>query len=214
MSDVESLVKTPISDLINPEVVKNILSNPPFVFVDGVVNTRDLGGLAIASPPTERLLELSKSGNTLVVRSGKLFRSAELNAIRPDGVSTLKKLNVGTVFDLRSLSEVREYAGLPQIESPDPREGLPVFLEEPENGAIKVIHVPLVDVVRLGREEKMAMLLKYGEGDGAFARAYEEILVSGTKSFGSILRYIDDQAREQDGKACLWNCHGESANTL
>ncbi|CCA67524.1 hypothetical protein PIIN_01353 [Serendipita indica DSM 11827] len=207
MYDIETIAKTPINDIIDPEIVKDIITNPPFVVVDGVVNTRDLGGLSITSPPTDRLLELSKSGSRLVVRSGKLFRSAGLNAIRPKGIKTLNELNIGTVFDLRSIAEVREYAGLPEVDSPDPREGLPLFLEEPENGGIQVTHVPLVDIVRLGREEKMAILLKYGEGEGAYARAYEEILTDGKKSFGSILRYIADQAKGQEGKACLWNCH-------
>lgn len=71
-----------------------ILSTPPFVQVEGVVNIRDVGGYPIASTPGR------------FVRPKIVFRSGEPSRITESGRSQLNAFTIKTVFDLRSAIEV------------------------------------------------------------------------------------------------------------
>jgi protein-tyrosine phosphatase len=101
------------------------------VALSGTANSRDIGGLATVDGAR--------------VRSGRLFRSASLQAITADGVDTLlRQLGVRTIIDLRSSEEaVDEGRGLLAKES------------------LCYVNVPLVDLHRPSEGEAHAVLGQY-----------------------------------------------------
>lgn len=92
MADAAALLKlseTDVSQEITKEQYIPVLTNPPFVFVDGTFNTRDIG-LVPGSP----------------IRSDFAFRSGALARLTDNGRAVLEgKLGVKRVFDLRSPEE-------------------------------------------------------------------------------------------------------------
>lgn len=59
---------------LDPAYVADVLSNPPFVTIDGVINVRDLGSYPSTSHP----------GHT--TKPNYLYRSAELSRITKEGL--------------------------------------------------------------------------------------------------------------------------------
>ncbi|KAI1483038.1 protein-tyrosine phosphatase-like protein [Daldinia eschscholtzii] len=92
MADPAALLKlaeTDVSQEITKEQYIPVLTNPPFVFLDGTFNTRDVG-LVPGSP----------------VRSNFFFRSGALARLTDNGKAVLEgKLGVKRIFDLRSPEE-------------------------------------------------------------------------------------------------------------
>jgi hypothetical protein len=219
-SQLEAILKTPILEPIDPETTKRILSSPPFVQVPGVANIRGLGGLPI-------------SNSTSTVRHGILFRSANLNHITPAGTDKLKELGIGTVFDLRTVAEIkRDSATTQAVSSTLPNtspetiiadsnanetksapqgqgsikfndEGLPDLSDH----GIQTIHNPLEDIQTLSKEETMKMLAMYGKGEEGFLTGYERILSIGGPGYGKILRHLLEESTKDQPKGCLWDCH-------
>ncbi|KAI0153848.1 tyrosine phosphatase [Pestalotiopsis sp. NC0098] len=70
------------------------LPSPPFIFVEGIPNFRDIGGYPIADQPGK------------VVREGIVFRSSEPSKVTEAGVAKLQALRVTDVYDLRSRQEI------------------------------------------------------------------------------------------------------------
>ncbi|KAI1167733.1 protein-tyrosine phosphatase-like protein [Nemania serpens] len=88
-ADLVKLAETDVIDALTPEQFGPVLSSPPFVFVEGTFNTRDLG-LVPDSP----------------LRASYAFRSGSLTAVTDNGKAALTgKLGVKRVFDLRSPEE-------------------------------------------------------------------------------------------------------------
>ncbi|KAI1440560.1 protein-tyrosine phosphatase-like protein [Annulohypoxylon stygium] len=92
MADAAALLKLAETD-VSQEITKDqyipILTQPPFVFVDGTFNTRDIG-LVPGSP----------------LKPGYVFRSGALAQLSDNGKAVLGgKLGVKRVFDLRSPEE-------------------------------------------------------------------------------------------------------------
>ncbi|KAG6888906.1 hypothetical protein C0992_007145 [Termitomyces sp. T32_za158] len=103
---------------LDPAYVTEVLSRPPFVTIDGVINVRDLG------------LYPSDTNPGQMTRPRLLYRSAELSGISKEGEKQLKALNISKVFDLRSDTEIRKY-NTPQPEINDVEVAhIPVFQKE------------------------------------------------------------------------------------
>jgi len=60
-------------DPLDPSYVQEVLSKPPFVTLEGVINVRDLGNYA------------STIERGHITKPGYLFRSAELSSITGEG---------------------------------------------------------------------------------------------------------------------------------
>lgn len=220
-AQLETILKTPVLEAIDPEITKKVLSSPPFVQVPGVTNVRGLGGLPISS-------------SSSTIRPGILFRSANLNHITSAGADRLKELGIGTIFDLRTVAEIRrDQASSQAISSPVPnaspetiiansnasadegnsaaQRGIKVRdngLPDLSDRGVQVIHNPLEDIQTLTKEETMKIFAVYGKGEQGFLEGYERILSIGGPSYGKILRYLLEQSKQDEPKGCLWDCHG------
>jgi hypothetical protein len=199
--ELSTILNTSILEPIDATTVARLVAAPPFVTIPGVANVRDLGGL----PVMNHLPIGNHKEKPLQVRTGRLLRSAQLNLITPEGREKLRSLNVGVIFDLRTVAEVRKYGGvLP--EDTDPSAGLLDFTEE----GVELYNIPMMDIKKFTPEEQMEMHIKYTRDDDGFLKKYEEMLGIGGKSFGTIMKYILQQTRlGDDGKACIWHCYSE-----
>jgi hypothetical protein len=84
--------------------VQNVLSSPPFVVVDGVINVRDVGGYPTSIP-------------SLFVKTSSIFRAGEPSRITARGKEQLHALQIVKVFDMRSDPEIASYKSeMPMIE--------------------------------------------------------------------------------------------------
>ncbi|KAG6817895.1 hypothetical protein H0H87_001727 [Tephrocybe sp. NHM501043] len=153
---------------LDPAHVAQLLSRPPFVVINGVINVRDLG-----SYPSE-----TYSGQ--ITRPGSLYRSAELSGITEEGQAQLKALNIVKVFDLRSDTEIRKY-NTPQ----------------PTIEGVEFIHVPVFQTEDYSPEMMAKRYQLYASGKTeAFMELYSQILDHAGPSFGTILRHIRDKPAE------------------
>lgn len=97
---LRAIAEIDVTQPLPADQLKSTLVNPPFIYVPGTFNTRDLG------------LVPSSSG-TSNFRKGYAYRSGALVGLADDGQALLAgKLGVKKIFDLRS---VREHA-----QGPDP----------------------------------------------------------------------------------------------
>ncbi|KAK8114955.1 Tyrosine-protein phosphatase [Apiospora kogelbergensis] len=98
-SELRKLAETDTIQEIPKEQYGPVITNPPFVFVDGSFNTRDLG-LVPDSP----------------IRAGFIYRSGALTTLTDNGKAVMAgKLGIKRVFDIRSPEE-REKGPDPEIE--------------------------------------------------------------------------------------------------
>ncbi|KAI1865169.1 hypothetical protein JX265_008216 [Neoarthrinium moseri] len=149
------------------------LPSPPFVYVQGLPNFRDIGGYPVASQPGK------------IVRHGVVFRSSEPSKVTDDGVAQLQALSIADVYDLRSRQEIerdaaqghgrqaKEWAGARRIFAP-------VFLDEDYS------------------PEAIALRFKNyaDESSKGFVQAYQDILKSASSQeneaqpYRSILKHL------------------------
>ncbi|TDL29822.1 hypothetical protein BD410DRAFT_758941 [Rickenella mellea] len=152
---------------LDPLWVEDILSNPPFVAISGVMNVRSLGSYATRTPNT-------------TTRENFLFRSAELSGITQEGRAQLKALGITKVYDLRSDTEIEKYnAPLPVIEGVD------------------VIHIPVFKKEDYSPEVMARRYQLYASATiEAFMELYLQILEHGGPAFSVILKHIRDHPTE------------------
>jgi len=95
--DVRALLRTPISTPLRPEIVKQALSNPPFIPLAGALNLR-----TISYPP--------------FLKPNLIFRSGALGYLTASSLLELKtEYDIRIIYDLRSANE-RAKSPSPEIE--------------------------------------------------------------------------------------------------
>lgn len=87
--------------------------------IDGVFNTRDTGGVPTTSGAR--------------VRTGLLIRSASMDALTEAGIEQLRSMDLRTVIDLRSRSEVDRHGRFPTNKLPVRWEHLPSAVGPPSD---------------------------------------------------------------------------------
>lgn len=93
-ADLRFLAETDVVQPLPSDVVQVVLTSPPFVYVPGTFNTRDIGRI-----PTP-------NGAPSALRPGLVYRSGGLDRLADDGKSMLvDKLGIKKIFDLRSVEE-------------------------------------------------------------------------------------------------------------
>lgn len=101
-AELLALSETDVTIRLTPEQFIPVLSQPPFINIEGTFNVRDIGKLPASS-----------SSSTGSVRPGFVFRSGMLARLTDRGKATLAdELGVRRVFDFRSQSE--------HAQAPDP----------------------------------------------------------------------------------------------
>lgn len=70
------------------------LPSPPFVDVEGISNFRDLGGYPLSNQPNRS------------VRRQFIYRCAEPSKVTENGITTMQKLGITHMYDLRSNNEI------------------------------------------------------------------------------------------------------------
>lgn len=70
---------------------------PPFVYIQGIANFRDIGGHPVKSSPA-----------TQSIRQNFIYRCGDTSRVSPEGVKTLQELGITNVFDLRSYTEIQK----------------------------------------------------------------------------------------------------------
>jgi hypothetical protein len=94
------------TDVVTPlpaATTKEVLTAPPFIYIPGTFNTRDI---ALVPTPT---------GIPSPLRPGFIYRSGALQGLTPDGKHLLTSLGIKKIFDLRSLDE-RTHGPDPEID--------------------------------------------------------------------------------------------------
>ncbi|OIW28900.1 hypothetical protein CONLIGDRAFT_397592 [Coniochaeta ligniaria NRRL 30616] len=100
-TDLRALAETDVVQPLPSDTVQVVLTSPPFVYVPGTFNTRDIG---LVPTPT---------GEPSKLRPGFVYRSGGLGRLTAEGESLLAdKLGIKKIFDLRSVEE--------HSKSPDP----------------------------------------------------------------------------------------------
>lgn len=186
---IDKIILTSVLEPIDQELLKDALTTPPFVVVEGVANIRDLGGIIFRS----------QDGKTFQTKRGKIFRSAQLIHITPDGKKALTLLNVGAVFDMRSLYEARQNAS---ADDNAPNPGFPDLTLE----GIVLHRAPIIPEASFGPGKLAKALLRFSEGDLGLVALYGELLDTAGDAFEQILRYLLQQADGLSKQACIFNC--------
>lgn len=204
------------------ETLARILSSPPFVTVEGVINFRDVAGVHTPASLDPNIHGNEKSGHR--VKSSTFFRSGELTRLTPAGLAKLRdELHITTIFDLRSKREVEKWkAGTP---------GVATVGDGGEEEPIKVVRVPVAeeeseefDPTVLARkvqsfetnEQEVCMLVSFRWSTNerrrfkAFATLYSSILIKGAPAFETILKHFRDKPDEP----CLVHCTGTSLHPV
>lgn len=92
MEKLNELLDRNVNDPIDPDHVSEILGQPPFVQVDGLINVRDLN-----------------DGSLAKLKKGLAYRSGSLEVITATGKEQLKALGIKAIIDLRSAEEVAAF---------------------------------------------------------------------------------------------------------
>lgn len=152
------------------------LPSPPFIPIDGIHNFRCIGKYPTSNP-------------TSITRSDLLFRSAEPSHVTPSGIEALKALKITTIFDLRSLPEIKRM-----------KTHTPIV----EIGGIERVFVPVFKDRDYSPEVIALRYKDYTSANGTdgFRRAYEDILENGSGSYRRIFEHIRDKPKE----GCLVHC--------
>ncbi|EGO00634.1 hypothetical protein SERLA73DRAFT_178494 [Serpula lacrymans var. lacrymans S7.3] len=147
------------------ESLQKILSSPPFVVVDGVINIRDIGGCATSTTPGH------------VVKSGLIFRSGEPSRITEEGKNQLRALGIHKIYDMRSDHEIKNYkAASLDIEG------------------IECIRVPIVPKELNDPVLLVQGLQSYATDElKTFLSSYDEGLEKGCSAFEQIVIHLRDE---------------------
>ncbi|KAI9719558.1 MAG: hypothetical protein M1812_003329 [Candelaria pacifica] len=157
----------------------NELPSPPFVFVEGIHNFRDIGGY----PSTAGYIGVAQS-----IRRNFIFRSAEPSKITPAGAQKLRDLGITTIFDLRSGPEIKKL-----------EEKMPLV----EIDRVQRVWAPVPQDKDYSPEQIAIRYREYAsKGTEGFTRAYKDILESGPLSFREVLLHLRDKPDE----GCLIHC--------
>lgn len=86
---------TAVLQSLNEDELSKVLSSPPFVQVEGIINIRDFGGHSTSAG--------------VAVKPSYLFRSGEPSHITQKGMEQFQALGIRKVFDLRADAEIAKY---------------------------------------------------------------------------------------------------------
>ncbi|TCD64550.1 hypothetical protein EIP91_003988 [Steccherinum ochraceum] len=149
------------------DLVRKVLSAPPFVDVEGVPNLRELGGYPVA-------------GDVSTTTKPVIYRSADPSRITEKGAERLRALGIKKVFDLRSPHEVRIL------------KSRSLSIEGVEVVGLEVTRTESFEPQDIAKQLQM-----YASDEAkAFRHSYTTYLKIGGPIFGTILKHIRDHPDE------------------
>ncbi|MBO9446966.1 tyrosine-protein phosphatase [Ruegeria sp. R14_0] len=164
-------------------VCPGIAAEERAVPLEGVLNTRDLGGLK------------TEDGRT--VRAKQLIRSGEIDEISNGGMQRLDDMGVSVIVDLRTTAEATAHpAQWPDGQGPA-RHNFPVMENESQ----------MIDDMRASIKSGTA---KAEETDALFAGAFGYIATDYTDEFRDL---FDVLLGQPEGEAVLFHCSGGKDRT-
>ena len=151
--------------------------------LEGVLNTRDLGGL--------------KTEDGRSVRTGQLIRSGEIDEISTSSMQSLDEMGVSVIVDLRTTSEATAHpAQWPEGQGPK-RHNFPVMENESQ----------MIEDMRASIKSGAA---KAEETDALFAGAFGYIATDYTDEYRDL---FDVLLGQPEGEAVLYHCSGGKDRT-
>ncbi|KAI0473145.1 protein-tyrosine phosphatase-like protein [Xylariaceae sp. FL0804] len=164
-AELLQLAETDVKEAIPKEQYGPVLMSPPFIYVDGTFNTRDLG-LVPGSP----------------LRANFAIRSGALGHLTDNGKAVLTgKLGVRRVFDLRSPEE--------RARMPDPA------LELDDGGGSGVgggVEATWIESLRPDSTPDLARFAR-GRGEDGYRDMYLEVLDVYRRSWRAVLEHVRDR---------------------
>jgi protein tyrosine/serine phosphatase len=178
VEDLTKILQTPVNLKIDPEIVTNVTSTPPFLPVPDGLNLRTV---------TAKNL-----------KANSIFRSGTLSHLAQPVVQEFTtKYNITTIFDLRSASEVKQH--------PDPQvEGVELILV-PDGQTLETIKVK-AENGDLPAPRKRMTAEEYVANDGidAYVKMYLEMLtVTHAATYKLVFQRLLDS--DKDG-GILFHC--------
>jgi len=169
LKDLQALAHTDLTEPIPQEQLLPALTSPPFVYIPGTFNSRDLGAVC-------QLSSASGSGPAAGgLRPGFAFRSGALNGLTADGKAVVaQKLGVRRVFDVRSQTE--------HAQGPDPDMGDSVALVWAETDEVDAV---------VGVDEFVE-----GDGEKGYEAMYLDVLKVYRPSIRAVLEHVRDRPGE------------------
>ncbi|KAM7209180.1 Protein-tyrosine phosphatase-like protein [Naviculisporaceae sp. PSN 640] len=125
VDDLRTLAWTDVTNPLPKEQLLAAFQTPPFIYIPGTFNTRDVGQIPLGNP---------------CIRPNYVFRTGALSSLTPEGKQLLaSKLGIKKIFDLRSLDE--------HAREPDPEDipGVQVMWTPPKEVRAEVDLAPFVD---------------------------------------------------------------------
>ncbi len=151
--------------------------------LEGVLNTRDLGGL--------------KTEDGRSVRTGQLIRSGEIDEISESSMQSLDEMGVSVIVDLRTTSEATAHpAQWPEGQGPK-RHNFPVMENESQ----------MIEDMRASIKSGTAIA---EETDALFAGAFGYIATDYTDEYRDL---FDVLLGQPEGEAVLYHCSGGKDRT-
>ncbi|KAG0650074.1 Tyrosine-phosphatase [Hyphodiscus hymeniophilus] len=145
------------------------LPSPPFITVAGIPNFRDCGGYPVSESPNHS------------IRREVIYRCGEPSQVTEDGITTMQRLGITHIYDLRSNNEIERAqaagrGGVVEWEGCQ-RVFVPVFKDTDYS------------------PEKLAIRYKSYTADGTegFVQAYTDILNSAPPSYRKILLHLANE---------------------
>ena len=160
---------------------------PRWKEVEGVSNFRDMGGWHVHLPTFKKETPGSLGDGVVkyYVKPHTLFRCANMAKITDNGLRSIRRLGIKTIFDVRSDGECAN-------------DGIPLDLEK---YGIKRVHAP---IFRNDDYSPQAIAMRYSNlmtSWYTYVYVYEDMLETGTECFRTIFNYIRD-----DGQPFLFHC--------
>jgi hypothetical protein len=160
------------------------LPSPPFFNIPNINNLRD-AAVGLQTPQGK-------------IRTGILFRSAEVGRLDREGWEEMRELGVGQVFDLRSKTEVAKGWSIgPERKndgenvSGDAEDVTPGWLTAMQDAGVQRTWVPVFADKDYGPEKIALRYQKYmDKSTDGFASAYRDILKAGGTAYRTIALYL------------------------
>ncbi|EGO61062.1 hypothetical protein NEUTE1DRAFT_76757 [Neurospora tetrasperma FGSC 2508] len=182
-ADLIALSQTDVTQPISKESIFAALATPPFLYIPGTFNTRDLGLLPLSSSSSSGKGRKVGIRPGLIYRSGGFFPNGGFNDAAKTQLAT--QLGIKKIFDIRS---VREHSHAP----------------DPEIAGVKNYWIA-AEATEKEATVNLADFLE-GKGERGYVKMYMDVLRGYEEVIGALLRSLLDAPEDQKPEPILFHC--------